>query len=354
MFMVVLSYLQSKTLAQNITAQVAFEVRSDICLINIDGTDLECLMQTQNALDYNAIWSPDGSMLAYQSLLEPRREDFSTYIYDFQRKTTFQVPWEGYIHAWSPDGTLLLTSWFDDERDTEIYIIRPDGGELQALTDNQVIDSAPAWSPDGNQIAYLTGLPEGTLMIMDADGENPRSLTTELNINREVRPVWSPDSTQIAFVVNGDFIGRDQTSEIYVVNADGTDLRQLTDTGGVNLDPRWSPDGSQLVFWGYALGAFDDVNDMENLLTEVFRINADGSGLVNLTQSIGLDYHPAWSPDGMWIAFASTRIWESDDFRPGLFIMRPDGTDVQMLTNELPFAEGGDSVSSPVWRPLAR
>jgi TolB protein len=184
-------------------------------------------------------------------------------------------------------------------------------------------------------------------MVMTADGTEIRVLVAEVPINREVQPQWSPDSSAIAFVVNTENVGLDQPGEVYVIDVDSSNLRQLTSNGGVNINPRWSPDGTQIVFYGYALGAFDDMGDPNSLRTEIFLIDADGSNLLNLSQSTGLDYHPSWSPDGEWIAFASTRA------SPGIFIMRPDGSDVRMVTNEPPFAEGGRGANNPVWRPVA-
>jgi Tol biopolymer transport system component len=106
-----------------------------------------------------------------------------------------------------------------------------------------------------------------------------------------------------------------------------------------------------LVFYGYAVGAFDDVGSTTSLRTEVFRINADGSDLTDLTQNTGLDAQPSWSQDGNWIAFTSTRRWEDKVGVSGIFVMRPDGTDVRMLTNEPPLIDGGSDANNPVWRP---
>jgi Tol biopolymer transport system component len=351
MFTTLLNFPQLTLLAQNSSAELAFRLNGDICIVNVDGGEQRCLTDTRDVLEQDPVWSPDGRFLAYRATVEPVGLGSSTtYIYDFERESAYELPGGWYVFEWSPDGAFLLTIQFDGN-DSEIAIVDSDGDNLHLVTSNDSPDFAPAWSPDGRQIAYLTGYPEATLMVMDADGENLRALTTDLNINREVRPVWRPDSSQIAFVVNGEFINGHQTSEIYVIKADGTDLRQWTDAGGVNLDPRWSPDGSQIVFWGYAVGS-DDISE-PSLSSQVFRIDADGSNLVNLTQNIGLNRNADWSPDGEWISFSSSRIWESNDFRPGLFIMRPDGTDMRMVTNEPSFVEGGREPINPVWRPLA-
>jgi TolB protein len=347
------------TQAQAPTGQLAFvkpsrEVR-EVCVIEADGTNLHCSGSTVSYPHYQPVWSPDGDFILYQQPYvagEP-----SSYLLDVESGVTTAIAlplFDGRVVQWSPDGTqFLLVGILNEGEDVEIYTLQTDGSDLRPLTDNDNPDNVPVWSPDGTQIAYIAYLDNRTLMVMQADGSNQQPISGELVLSLESPLAWSPDNSQIAFVVNGDVIGNYETSEIYVVNADGTALRQLTDTGGVNLDPRWSPDGSQIVFWGYELGAFDDTSK-PGLRSEVFIINADGSDLVNLTQNFGLDHSAEWSPDGEWIAFSSTRTLEGVEPRPGLFIMRPDGTDVRMVTNEPPFAEGGREANNPVWRPLAR
>jgi TolB protein len=319
-----------------------------LCLIRVDGTNLHCFMESDEVYNHHPVWSPDGRFVAYHSIEKPVGIGASTnYIYDTENQTVKELPVAGQVYDWSANGMLLVLSP-DAESDSEIYVLNPDISEMQQLTDNTVSDDAPNWSPDGRQIAYLSGFPEATLMSMSASGDNPQALTNGLQVNREDQPQWSPDGKSLAFVVNGDRIGIDLTSEIYTIKANGTHLRQLTRTGGVNLGPRWSPDGRQLVFYGYAVGAFDNMSDPTSLRTEIFHIDVEEADPVNLTQSVGLDYDPAWSPDGEWIAFASTR--ES----PGIFIMRPDGSDLRMVTNQPPFNEGGREANNPIWRPFTQ
>jgi TolB protein len=325
-------------------------LEKDICIVTIETDDEACVSNTSNYDEYDPAWSPDGKYLIYHVAELPFGSAPSvTYVYDLEHETFETMPRSWYSHSWSADGSRFLTTDdYSGQGTSEIYAVRLSDYQVERLTNNDVYDFNPMWSPDEKQIGYVSGYPDGNLMLMSADGSDQKQLTDPpMKINQEYKPAWSPDGKQIAFVVNGDFIGSDQTSEIYVINADGSNIRQLTKTGGANLNPQWSPNGAQLVFYGYAVGAFDDMGSRTSLRTEVFRMNADGSDLVNLTNSTGLDYQPTWSPDGNWIAFASTR--ES----PGIFIMRPDGTDIHMVTHQPPFSEGGREGSYPVWRPEA-
>jgi Tol biopolymer transport system component len=187
-------------------------------------------------------------------------------------------------------------------------------------------------------------------MLMDNDEGNVVTLVDELDVSADQFGglVWSPDGSQIAFVAEYEMVGAARPSDIYVIDADGTHLRQLTDNGNVNLGPVWSPDGTQIAFWGYAPGAFDPGNDDEQG-TEVYVMDANGENIRNLTQNYGLDSQPAWSPDGSLIAFSSFRRWHDEGFRGGIFIMNPDGSDVSRVT-DLP---GRNEANSPLWRPAA-
>ena len=133
-----------------------------------------------------------------------------------------------------------------------------------------------------------------------------------------------PAGGQLVFASN-----RDGDYEIYLIDADGGNVRQLTHNTALDFDPAWSPDGTQIVFASSVDGD-----------PEITIMDADGSHVRQITQNADRDADPAWSPDGEWIAFTSDR---DGDFE--LFLMRPDGSDVRQLT----FNEVNDF--SPAWSP---
>jgi eukaryotic-like serine/threonine-protein kinase len=129
--------------------------------------------------------------------------------------------------------------------------------------------------------------------------------------------------------------------QIFLVNMDGTDLLQITDMEQGACQPSWSPDGLQLVFISPCGGRGEFYETIYNE-SSLYTINADGTGLKQLTQSPGSDFDPAWSPDGERIAFTSVR----DGFRQ-IYTLDLDSLDVTLLTN----TEDTIDSSQPAWSP---
>lgn len=138
-------------------------------------------------------------------------------------------------------------------------------------------------------------------------------------------PAWSAAAGRIAFSST-----RDGNTEIYVMNADGTGQTRLTAVTGLDVHPAWSPDGSRIVFVSTRDGA-----------SNIYVMNADGSGQTRLTSDPAPDYDPAWSPDGSRIVFASNR----DVATGALYLMNPDGSNVARLPSSI----GGERL--PTWSP---
>jgi len=160
------------------------------------------------------------------------------------------------------------------------------------------------------------------IYVMDADGGTIQQLTDDPA--SDGYPAWSPDGTRIAFA---SF--RDGDSNIYVMDADGGNVRQLTDDPVVDFDPAWSPDGTRIAFAGDR-----DVN------YDIYVMDADGGNVRRLTDDPARDMEPTWSPDGTQITFASNRDGDWD-----IYVMDVDSVNVRQLTDD----PGQDQ--SPAWSP---
>jgi Tol biopolymer transport system component len=196
------------------------------------------------------------------------------------------------------------------------------------LTRDPASDYAPAWSPDGDTIAFATDRADPTgndVWLMDADGSDPRPLVHQDGIDEY--PSWSPRGTMLAFGCTrgnvlpsgvGDF-------EICVVDADGSDLHRITHAPGISAPAGWSPDGTEIVF---SSNRVQNPNDVSPCGT-IFVIDAEDRTLGRLTNGTARDCASSWAPDGH-IFFSSDRA------HPGgatdLWVMNPDGSDPTMLT----------------------
>ena len=223
--------------------------------------------------------------------------------------------------TWSPDGTRIAFSSSMDGP-FSIYTTNAAGGDLQRLTtpDFKMADTEPTWSPNGTHIAFIhtrdieQGLTD--LMVMNADGSD-LSAVAEFNEGEGAgTPVWSPDGARIAFAVQSR-VGDVLDGAIYVVNADGTGLTQVSTSKGWNLSPAWSPDGTHVAY----IHSEDGSTDMSRIyVTDI----ASGQPRPISTDDSWAG-SPDWSPDGSWIAYVAT----VDEARQSIRVMRPDGTDQQ-------------------------
>jgi len=239
---------------------------------------------------------------------------------------------------WSPDGTQLTFS--DDKGDAGIPVMSADGSNLRYIpTDPDVTGPRsffPTWSADGTKLAFTSSDPSNApddTFTMDLDGSNQVNLTKTPKYHEEGAD-FSPDGSQICFS-SGGFVDSKPVSGIYLMNADGSDPTLLIEEGA---ECDWSPDGTKIAFYR----TDDKTGDFE-----VYAINADGSGLTNLTSNSVGDYKPRWSPDGEKIVFQSDREGDYD-----IYTMDADGSDVARVTTD-----SGSQVTQvhdmyPDWQPV--
>lgn len=179
---------------------------------------------------------------------------------------------------------------------------------------------------------YTGGQNMSDIYVMNADGSGLVNLTNR-SPQSDLRPAWSPDGTWIAFQREADASNHD--TEIFVMNADGSGLKRLTNSPGGDELPAWSPDGSRIAFVSF--------RDNPSGVTGLFVMNADGTNVKRLTLNTSYsDSTPTWSPDGTRIAFAAVRDGSTQH---QLYVMNADGTNLRRLTFSGQFDHG------PTWSP---
>jgi len=214
---------------------------------------------------------------------------------------------------WSPNGKKIgFLSYRTGEGNIEIWIMNPDGTEQRQLTNNPSGEVfAPNWSPDGSKIAFSNNRSGNfEIRVIDADGNNPKKLTTNAAFDSE--PRWSPDGSKIIFVSE-----RTGNSDIWIMDIDGSDKAQLTHNAAFDGKPTWSPNGSKIVFESERSGNRD-----------IWIMNVDGSEQTNLSDAPGIDHFPRWSPDGTKITFRSDRTGNFE-----IWVMDAGGANPTNLTN---------------------
>ncbi len=241
-----------------------------------------------------------GTRLTYES---DRTGDFELYAYDAEQGLSYNLthnPGGDTDAAWSPNGEqLAFVSWRDGERQLFLLTISPPS--LIKLGTHKVAPGYhPVWSPDGTQIVFEVergGSIDLYLVDINAplvQNVNPRALTDEPTDSRF--PAWSPDGIEIAFVswYTGD-------AEIFTMHPDGTNVINRTANPGWDINPSYSPDGTRIAFFSVRDGGY----------REVYVMGRDGSNPRRLSVSSAINSGafwnpPVWSPDSTSIIYPTT------------------------------------------------
>lgn len=370
----------------------AFIFHPKIWVMDSDGSD-KMLLNTIETWDSSAVWSPDGSKIAFVAGTERGLYRDSNYgphdggdIWIMNRdgsgkkQLTTKETYD-YSPQWSPDGSKILfvsePSGNEEiyEACKSIWVMNSDGSDKKQLTAFETNDILPSWSPDGSKIAYVSSRytvktmsdlyretyvfrPEfkeqlnRSIWVMNSNGSDKTQLTTA--IESCGRPVWSPDGSKIAFISGSGHY----PSDLLVMNSDGSNLKKLTAIKNTEqimsrfqvisifkryfLSPTWSPDGTKILF-------------VSN--ESIYVINSNGSNKMQLTTNETCAKSPAWNPDGSKIAYTSGRYGDESSIwgiasNGQLWMMDRDGTNKrQLIANEVEKSRYSYSDLSPVWSP---
>jgi TolB protein len=259
-----------------------------IYTMNVDGSDVKLISNGEGRTTCSYFF-PGAKRVLYSSTHLgdkqcPPRPDFS----------------RGYVWALYPA--------FD------IFTAKPDGSDLKQLTNTSGYDAETTITLDGKKLVF-TSMRDGDLDIytMDVNGKNVRRLTNELGYDGG--PFWSYDGKQIVYRAHhpktekekADYVDllkqnliRPSVLEIWVMNADGSNKRQVTSNGKANFGPYFFPDGKRVIF-------ASNMDDPRGRNFDLYKINVDGTGLERITFNDTFDGFPMFSPDGKKLVFASNR-----------------------------------------------
>ena len=307
----------------------------DLYVINVDGSGRRRLTSVSSA---SAAWSPHGRKIAFAGprrapdALHPRPASGGLWVINADGSGKRRLAPKGEDPAWSPDGRTIAFA-----ASSRIYVVNADGTGQRALAGTTVGGSrtggrmsSPAWSPDGRKVLFLSDA--GTLCdfcfhlyVVNADGSGERRLghkheTGPRRMVGDFSPAWSPDGQRIAFVRRRFHPTGLDVGVVRVMRAGGREQRKLTrerltEGHSLHASVAWSPDGQKLAF----------TSDRDGN-AEVYTINSGGSELRRLTNNPEYDGDAAWAPDGRQLVFVSNR-----DGGYGVYLMNADGSGQRRL-----------------------
>jgi len=269
--------------------RIAFIQAGDVFTMNPDGTDVRQLthLPTDRAASFES-WSPDGKQIVFN---------------------------EGPF----PTGV------------GELWLINADGtNQHLLLAERNYAENRPSFSPDGASVVFgrcRLDLGEGDscgIFTVRLDGTGLKAVVPIRFDNSDRSPMFSPDGKTIAFIISPDAHAGFQ-GVTYLIDADGSNLRRVTDPAPCLIRPDWSPDGSRLTLFAHLCNPQNET---------IAVMNANGSGLRYLTKngsnfySNPHDRNPAWSPQGDFIVFErDAPDYSSSD----IYLIRPDGSEAKVI-----------------------
>jgi Tol biopolymer transport system component len=276
-------------------------------------------------------WSPDGRKLAFSAQMPSQdsgtADPIDVLVYNFDAPSLIDLtpnePADSMRPRWSPDGTKIVYGRDDFRTGFDVYVVGVNTSNKTQLTSAPGWQFEPTWSPDGKQIAFTSYNNETTdIYVMNADGTNQRDITNTRTFN-DTQPTWSAKG--IAF--RSDRTGIDG---IYLMNGDGSAVHRLSPARTYDEDPSWSRDGKRIMFTSGRAAH-----------SSITVANGDGTNARDVTSGPYFDTDPSWSPNGQRLAFTRSPSRARSD----IYTMNANGGAVRNLTH-------GDGLNwGPAWSP---
>jgi TolB protein len=294
-------------------------------------------------------WSPDGTQVVFSRYIQKR---ITEPVQQFSKNSKFDLYSTAWLPAYDPSGEHLAVTKMNPTGETTSLLVVDEGKPARPILEQKGLILAPGWSPDGKQIVVGVGnftafldFEAGGKKPMDAvnggaqvgivnsDGTGFHVITSGSNNNAFAS--FGPDGKHIVYRTLGP-----AEQGLRIMNLEDHSVKVLT--GEWDNFPVWSPRGDSIAFIRRTGSDF-----------QVFTVHPDGSGMTQLTHTKGNEAHLAWSPDGEYLLFTSSRMGFKDEAlligapQPygEIFVMRKDGTEVEQLTDDQ-WEEGG-----PAWQP---
>ncbi len=294
---------------------------SDVYLMSADGGNIRRLTdwKTDEYVEPGC-WSPDGTQIAFVSDREGN-DDIFVINAEVYRPRLILADSENNIASptLSPDGIQIVYQAETVGKTGELRVFDTETKRSRVLLETASSDLSPVFAPNGDWIAFHNRIGGNTeICLIKPDGSDLRNLTN--NAARDASPTWSPDGTKIGFSSNRG--GNSGKFDLYLMNADGNGQHQVYSSNvGMSVSPGWSPDGREVVF----------ANDKENSETgnfEIFKIDLEAAGAEKrLTFRRRAEAYPSFSPDGKQIVFSSNTDGNSE-----IYLMNADGTGLLRVT----------------------
>jgi Tol biopolymer transport system component len=276
----------------------------DIWTMNADGSESINVTDLAGApgFDLEPNWSPDGSKIAFRS---GRTSAAEIYVVNADGTGLTQLTFNSvkdYAPAWSPDGSTIAFASNRNDPDPatcvglwgcniDIFVMPATGGSPVQVTFDNGSDAFPQFSPDGSFIAYDSDA-GGVYAVYTVDVATLAVTKLTPDSMRAGAPDWSPDGTRLTFNSN-NYPCKTGTSEcrtdIFVMNANGSSIAQLTDKFGNNYDATWSSGGDKIGFT-HSTGALFKQQ-------QLYMMNPDGTGITRITRTNDESFGPDWSSD---------------------------------------------------------